>query len=194
MRPGPLIIVSGPSAVGKSTLVERLIAEKSWPLRLSVSATTRPRRPHEIDGVQYHFWTRAQFESERDRGAFLEWAEVYGNYYGTPEREVTPYRNRGEGVLLDIDTQGCAQVKRQCPDAVAIFIRTSSPAEYERRLRARGTESEEQIGRRIRSAANELAQATNYDFQVVNDDLQAALAALRAIIKPLFDERNLDAG
>jgi guanylate kinase len=193
MALGPLIIVSGPSAVGKSTLIERLIAEKRWPLRLSVSATTRPRRPHELDGVQYHFWTREKFEIERDRGAFLEWAEVYGNYYGTPEQEVTPFRSRGQGVLLDIDTQGCAQVKRVCPDAVAIFVRTSSPAEYERRLRGRGTESEEQIQRRIRSAASELAAAQAYDYQVVNDDLQTALTELRAIIKPLF-ERNPDAG
>ena len=89
---GPLIILSGPSGSGKSTLIDRLLAEAPWPLRLSVSATTRPPRPAEIDGVHYHFWSREQFLRERDAGGFLEWAEVHGNYYGTPEREVTPHR------------------------------------------------------------------------------------------------------
>src|SRR5882724_969459 len=131
MAIGPLIIVSGPSGSGKSTLIGSLLAEQAWPLRLSVSATTRSKRPAEIDGVHYHFWTREQFLRERDEGGFLEWAEVYGrNWYGTPRREVTPYREQGFGVILDIDTAGWEQVTRLCPDAVSVFLRTSSMAEY----------------------------------------------------------------
>ncbi len=193
MALGPLIILSGPAGTGKSTLIDRLLAAKTWPMRLSVSATTRPPRPGEIDGVHYHFWTRERFERERDQGGFLEWAEVHGNLYGTPAGEVAPHRALGYGVILDIDTQGWAQVKRLCPDAVSIFIRTSSPAEYERRLRRRGTETEEQIQRRLRAAAAELTRAAEYDHQVINDDLEAAVAALKAIVGPLF-ERNRDAG
>lgn len=192
MAIGPLIIVSGPSASGKSTLIGALLEEKAWPLRQSVSATTRSKRPAEIDGVHYHFWTREQFLRERDEGGFLEWAEVHGNCYGTPRREVIPYRAQGIGVILDIDVNGCAQVRRQCPDAVSIFLRTSSMAEYERRLRARGTETEEQIQRRLRSAEAELVRASEYNFEVINDDLQTAQDAMRSIVGPLF-ERNRDA-
>src|SRR4051812_33807517 len=115
MAKGPLIIVSGPSGSGKSTLVEGLLKDGAWPLRLSVSATTRARRPSEIDGVHYHYWDRAQFEHEREQGGFLEWAEVHGNWYGTPAREVLPYRAQGTGVILDIDTKGWEQVRRQYP-------------------------------------------------------------------------------
>src|SRR2546428_208305 len=107
---GPLIIVSGPSGTGKSTLIARFLAAAPWPMRLSVSATTRARREGEQDGVHYHFWTREQFEQERQQGTFLEWAEVHGNYYGTLLCEVTPFREQGTGVLLDIDVQGAALV------------------------------------------------------------------------------------
>jgi guanylate kinase len=193
MALGPLIIVSGPSASGKSTLIAAVLAEKTWPLRLSVSATTRTRRPNEIDGVHYHFWSRAQFQQECERGGFLEWAEVHGNLYGTPAREVIPYREKRTGVILDIDTKGREQVARQYPDAASIFLRTSSMVEYERRLRARGTETEEQIQRRLRAAEAEHARAGEYNFEVINDDLPAALAQLRAIVGPLF-ERTRDAG
>jgi guanylate kinase len=192
-EPGPLIIISGPSGSGKSTLIDHLLAEARWPLRLSVSVTTRAPRPAEIEGVHYHFWQRERFLRERDAGGFLEWAEVHGNYYGTLVQEVMPYRALGHGVILDIDTRGAAQVERLCPDAVSIFVQSSSPAEYERRLRKRHTESEEQIQRRLRAAAAELAQAPKYDHQVINDDLPTAEAALRAIVSPLF-ERNRDAG
>jgi guanylate kinase len=190
---GPLIIISGPSGSGKSTLIDGLVAEKAWPLRLSVSATTRPPRDREIDGVHYHFWTREQFLREREQGGFLEWAEVYGNLYGTPQREVAPHRRRGDGVILDIDTKGWEQVKRLCPEALSVFVRASSLAEYERRLRARGTETEEQIRRRLRAAEGELARAAEYDYEVINDDLPTAAARLRDIVRPLF-ERNRDAG
>jgi guanylate kinase len=189
---GPLIVISGPAGSGKSTLIERLVADSGLPLRLSVSATTRKRRPSEEDGVHYHFWDRKRFEKARDQGRFLEWAEVHANLYGTPRDEVEPFRKKGQGVLLDIDVKGCAQVKDVCPDAASVFIRTSSPAQYEKRLRARGTETEEQIQRRLRAAETELARAADYDYQVINDDLQVAQLELRQIVKVLF-ERNADA-
>lgn len=187
MLPGPLIIVSGPSGTGKSTLVERLLAEHSWPLRLSVSVTTRPRRPSERDGVHYHFWDPQLFEQEIQAGGFLEWAKVHGNFYGTLQNEVVPHRARGMGVLLDIDVKGWEQVKAKCPEAVSVFVRTSSLEVLEQRLRGRGTETEEAIQRRLRGAAEELTRAPEYDHQIINDNLDAALGQLCAIVGSLFE-------
>jgi guanylate kinase len=187
MTLGPLIIVSGPSGSGKSTLIERLLAARAWPLRLSVSVTTRASRPGERDGVNYYFWSRPRFEQERQAGGFLEWAEKFGNYYGTLRSEVEPYRASGQGVLLEIDVKGWEQVSAQCPEATSIFIRTSSPRVLEQRLRQRGTETEEAIQRRLREAAVELARASEYQYQVINDDLDLALAQLRAIVGSLFE-------
>lgn len=186
MGTGPLIIVSGPSGSGKSTLIRRLLDAPAWPLRLSVSVTTRPPRPGEQDGIDYHFWSMADFEKHRDRGRFLEWAQVHGNYYGTLVDEVTPYREKGMGVLLDIDVQGAEKVRAKCTDAVSIFIRTSRFETLEQRLRERHTEAEEVIQRRLRNARAELARAGEYNYQVINDDLDAALANLRGIIGTLF--------
>src|SRR5262249_50245430 len=124
MMQGPLIILSGPTASGKSTVVARLLARGGLPLRQSVSVTTRPARSYERDGMHYHFWTRERLEEEKNKGGFLEWAEVHGNYYGTPRSEVEPYRERGTGVILVIDVQGAAQVRERCPDAVSVFLRT----------------------------------------------------------------------
>lgn len=189
---GPLIIVSGPSGSGKSSLLRRLLTDAPWPLRHSVSVTTRPPRPGEREGVHYYFWDRETFERELKAGAFLEWAEVFGkkNYYGTLHREVRPYRERGEGVLLEIDVQGRSQVKACCPEAVSIFIRTPSPEVLEQRLRGRATEREEVIRRRLEEAQRELERATEYDYQVINDDFDRALAELRAIVAGLFDAIN----
>jgi guanylate kinase len=193
MTQGPLIILSGPSGTGKSTVIKRLLETTDLPLRLSVSATTRGPRPGEQNGVQYYFWDRRQFEEERDAGALLEWAEVHGNYYGTLRREVDLYRPKGIGVILDIDVQGAAQVRRQCPDQVSVFLRAPSLAIYEQRLRKRGTEDEAAIQRRVAAAQGELAHAAEYDFEVINDDLDQAVAALRGIVRRQF-ERNDHAG
>jgi len=187
---GPLIIVSGPSASGKSTIIERLLAEETRPLHLSVSATTRSPRAGERDGAQYHFWTRERFDREVRAGSFLEWAHVFGNGYGTLKADVIPYRERGVGVLLDVDVNGRRQVKRECPDAVSIFIRTSSLDVLERRLRERGTETEESIQRRLQGARAELAEEASYDHQIVNDQLDHAVAQLRAIVSPLLERQN----
>jgi guanylate kinase len=185
---GPLIILSGPSGSGKSTLVQRLLATSDLPLRLSVSATTRPPRPGEVDGAHYHFWTRERFDQEVAAGAFLEWALVHGrDCYGTLIREVEPYRGQGMGVVLDIDVQGAEQVRRRYPgNHVSIFLRAASLEEYERRLIARGTESPEAIARRLETARRELAGAGAYDHQVVNDVLERAVAEVEAIVREQF--------
>jgi guanylate kinase len=182
----PLLILSGPSGSGKSTVLGRLLAERDPPLRLSVSATTRLPRAKEQDGVQYHFWTRTRFEDAVKVGDFLEWAEVYGNLYGTLRGEVEPFRQQGIGVVLDIDVQGAAQVRLKCPDAVTIFLRTSSMEAYEQRLRARGTETEEAIQRRLEGARRELKRIGEYQYVVINDDLDTAVGQLRALVRRHF--------
>jgi guanylate kinase len=193
MPRGPLIILSGPSGSGKSTVIRRLLADPPGPLRLSVSATTRPPRPGEQDGVDYHFWTRERFEQELAAGAFLEHAIVHGEHrYGTLWAEVEPFLRDGTGVILDIDVQGAAQVRRKCPHHTSVFLYTS-PEEYERRLRDRGTEDEAAIQRRLASAREELAQAHGYHYLIINDDLTRATAELRGIVAGLFT-RTRDAG
>ncbi len=187
MARGPLIILSGPSGSGKSTVIGRLLATSGLPLRLSVSATTRAPRPGERDGVHYWFWTRERFEAERDAGGFLEWAEVHGQFYGTLRSEVDPYRDQGVGVLLDIDTQGADLVRRQYPDAVAVFLRTATLAVLEERLRRRGTEAEEAVRRRLANAERELARSGDYPYQIVNDDVDAAAAQLGAVARRAFE-------
>lgn len=187
---GPLIILSGPSGSGKSTVIARLLAEGAFPLRVSVSATTRAPRRGEIDGVHYHFWTLEHFEEEVRAGAFLEWAKVHGNCYGTLRREVEGPREQGVGVILDIDVQGAAQIRKQCPDAVSVFLRTSCLETYEQRLRRRGTEDEAAIQRRVANARTELVHAPEYDYQVINDDLNNAVSQLREIVRKQFGQRN----
>jgi len=182
----PLIILSGPSGSGKSTVIDRLLKAGDLPLRRSVSATTRQARPHEKDGVDYHFWSRDRFDGEARAGSFLEWAEVFGYGYGTLRREVEPYRDQGIGVILVIDVQGAERVKQVCPDAASVFLRTSSLATYAARLRERGTDSEQAIARRLAGAERELAQANQYDHQVINDDLDTAVTQFRAIVEGLF--------
>jgi guanylate kinase len=190
MTKGPLIILSGPSGSGKSTVLARLLAESPWPLHLSVSATTRLPRPGEQDGVAYFFWTREQFHQEVKAGAFLEWAEVHGQCYGTLRREVDAFRERGVGVLLDIDTEGARQVRRQCPDQVSVFLVAPRQETYEERLRKRGTETEDAIRRRVAAAERELARAGEYDYRVVNDDLETAVGQLREIVREQFEGRK----
>jgi guanylate kinase len=195
---GPLIILSGPSGVGKSTVIRRVLEMTDLPLHLSVSATTRKARPGdptrnrlpEQDGVAYHFWNQERFEKGIEAGEFLEWAKVYGNYYGTLKSEVEPFRQQGIGVLLDIDTQGAAKVKQKCPDVVRVLLRASSMAAYEQRLRERHTEDEASIQRRLAGAQRELDRAAEYEYAVINDDLETAVAAFRDILRGLLERSN----
>jgi guanylate kinase len=179
-----LIVLSGPSGVGKSTVLKRLLARHSDRLRLSVSATTRPPRRGETDGVDYYFLTSVEFERRRLAGEFLECCEVFGrgHWYGTLLAEVTPSRNGQKWVVLDIDVDGAEKVRRQVPTAVTIFLRPSSDEELERRLRGRQTESDEAIARRLEVARRELARADQYQYQVVNDVVDRAVDEISEIL------------
>ncbi len=182
MSEGILLVLSAPSGCGKTTILKQVMAGLPG-LVFSVSHTTRPPRPGEKGGRDYHFVSRREFEAIRDREppGFLEWAEVHGNLYGTSREEVGRLRTRGLDVVLDIDVQGAAQIRRSC-DPVTVFIAPPSLAELERRLRGRGTEAEETIALRLANARREMQAMADYDYLVVNDDLEVAVDALRSII------------
>lgn len=189
MNQAPLIILSGPSGSGKSTVVARVLAEARKPLHRAITATTRIPRDDERHGEHYWFLTRDEFEAMISADALLEWAKVHGrDYYGTPRSEVEPHRARGTGVILVIDVQGASQIRRRCPDATSIFLRTSSPALLGQRLRLRGTETEATIQRRLDSAEAELGRANEYTYQVLNDDLDSAVANVIQIVRAQFRE------
>jgi guanylate kinase len=177
----PLVfIVSGPSGSGKSTLVQKLIAVGD--LRFSISCTTRPPRPGERPGEWYNFISEEEFRRKIDAGEFLEYARVFGrHYYGTPREELDRARATGMDLVLEIDVQGAGQVKRKLPEAVGIFILPPSREELERRLRARNQDSEEEIERRLERARKEMASYSEYDYAVVNDDLEVAGRRIQAI-------------
>jgi guanylate kinase len=179
-----LIVLSGPSGVGKSTVLRRLLARHADRLRLSVSATTRPPRPGETDGVDYYFLSDAEFGLRRQAGEFLECCEVFGrgHWYGTLLAEVAPRRGDQKWVVLDIDVDGAEKVRNRFPDVLTIFLRPSSEEELERRLRARGTESEDAIARRLEVARRELARAGSYKFRVVNDVVDRAVDEISEIL------------
>jgi len=182
MESGLLLVLSAPSGCGKTTILKRVMQDLPG-LVFSVSHTTRQPRPGEIDGVHYHFIEAATFTAIRTRqpAGFLEWAEVHGNMYGTSVDEVEKHRRAGNDVILDIDVQGAAQV-RQRAEPVTIFIAPPSLAELECRLRGRGTESEATIALRLNNARKELACSGSYDYLIVNDRLDEAVASLRSII------------
>ncbi len=178
---GLLIVISAPSGTGKTTLCHMLL--KAFPdMEFSVSYTTRKPRPGEVSGRDYFFVDRETFERMVEEGDFLEWAEVYGNLYGTSKSQVTKALEAGKDILLDIDTQGALQVKKNFPEAVLIFILPPSLIELERRLRSRGTDNEETIEKRLRIARDEIKKALYYDYLVVNDVLEVAFDKLRSII------------
>jgi guanylate kinase len=182
-----LIVLSGPSGVGKSTVLRRVVARFPEHLRLSISATTRSPRPGETDGVDYYFLSPDEFARRREAGEFLECCEVFGrgHWYGTLLSEVRPSPNDKKWVILDIDVDGAQKVRSQLPDVPTIFLRPSSDAELERRLRARGTESEPAIQRRLEVARRELARADHYRFQVVNDTIERAVDEISVILVKL---------
>ena len=181
-RHGNLFVISGPSGAGKGTLVSRLMTavDDAW---LSVSATTRSPREGEVNGVQYYFVTVDEFERMIEAGQLLEWARFSGNYYGTPRASVEAHMARGEQVILEIEIQGARQVKALMPEAHLIFIEPPSLEELERRLRGRGTDSEESILLRLETARLELSGKMEYDMRLVNDDLDVAAAQLIAYVE-----------
>jgi guanylate kinase len=178
---GTLYIVAAPSGAGKTSLTRALI-EADPNIELSVSYTSRAPRPHEVDGVHYHFVTRAEFEAMVARGEFFEHAVVHGDLKGTSRKVVERALAAGRDVLLEIDWQGARIVRAQMPEAVGIFILPPSREELERRLRARASDSEETIRRRLADAHADLAHAPEFDYLVVNDDFAAALAQMREIV------------
>jgi guanylate kinase len=180
-RRGLLFVVSAPSGTGKTTVVERLV-QVVPDLALSRSYTCRQVRPGEADGVDYNFITRSRFDEMIAADAFLEWADVFGNLYGTGAADVERELARGRDVVLVIDVQGARQVRRRFPDTVGVFVMPPSYEVLERRLRGRSKDSEEAMQRRLQTARDEVAAYTEYDYVIVNDELEACLERLKAIV------------
>ncbi len=178
---GKLIVVSGPSGAGKSTVISKVMANDPS-MVFSVSATTRQPREGERDGVDYYFIDKPRFEAMLKNNELLEHAEYVGNCYGTPKAPVFESVEQGKSVIFDIEVQGAAQIKRQCPEAILIFIIPSDFAQIEKRLRSRNTDSEEKIQQRIKTARQEYSLAKSYDYIILNDDPNSAAAEMRAII------------
>lgn len=181
-RRGLLFVLSSPSGAGKSTLARRLL-EVDPDISMSVSATTRPMRPGEVDGVDYHFVSLDRFREMVNGGEFLEWAHVFNNRYGTPKAPVEAMLASGRDVLFDIDWQGAQQLYQQEGDVVRVFILPPSIGELERRLRSRGTDSDEVIAARMERAANEISHWDGYDYVLVNDDIDRCFAQVRQILE-----------
>lgn len=181
-KKGTLFVFSGPSGVGKGTLNARLFAEFGDQIAFSVSATTRAPREGEIDGKHYFFISRQEFENRIANNDFLEYAQFAGNCYGTPKSYVLSLLEKGKNVLLEIEVQGAMQVMKRMPECVSIFVLPPSFEELERRLRGRGTESEEKVRARLETARGEIAYAPRYQYQIVNgEDVDAAYHQLRDI-------------
>lgn len=181
-RRGLLFVLSSPSGAGKSTIA-RMLMDNDPGVDMSVSATTRPKREGEIDGVHYHFVTDGEFDRMLESGAFLEWAHVFGFRYGTLRNEVLKVIEAGRDVLLDIDWQGTQQLKQVDPDIVRVFILPPSMHELERRLRSRGTETEEVIQRRMNRAAAEISHWAEYDYVLINNDADKCCELVLNILK-----------
>ena len=179
--PGRLTLITGPSGVGKGTLVQRLL-QRHPQIWLSISATTRAPRAGEVEGEHYFFLSREGFEQQVAAGGFLEWAEFAGNLYGTPRQPVEAQLSAGRPVLLEIELEGARQVRRSFEAGFQIFVEPPSFAELERRIRGRGTDSEEAIARRLERARVELAAAPEFDAVLVNGDLEGALRELEQLM------------
>ena len=179
---GSLFVVAAPSGAGKSTLVNALLAMEPA-IQLSISTTTRAPRPGEVDGREYHFTTADDFVARADAGEFLEWAEVHGNYYGTSRVQVEKEMKAGTDILLEIDWQGARQVRKQFPAAAGIFILPPSIEALEQRLHKRGTDEPHIITRRLLAAGGEIAHAPEFEYAIINEEFNVALAELSAIVK-----------
>ena len=182
MQNGALFVISGPSGAGKGTIVKKL-TDRDPQMWVSVSATSRKPRKGEVEGTSYFFVTRQEFQKLIDEDGLLEWACVHDEYYGTPKAQVAKHLEAGTNVILEIDPQGALQVKKIMPEAVLIFITVPSLAELRRRLEGRGTEDEAQIAKRCKNAETEIHLAGQYDFVVLNEDVEMATEQVAAIIK-----------
>lgn len=179
---GDLIIISGTTCAGKGTVIKKVL-ENHNDIVLSVSYTSRSKRDHEIDGVDYYFVTKEEFEEKISNDEFLEYAQVqYGCYYGTPKKEILQQLETGKDVILEIDVQGAKQIKEKFPDTILIFIMAPSMEEVKRRIKMRGDENNQQILSRFKVAYNEINQYNNYNYVVVNDDLSEAVKKVEAIL------------
>lgn len=188
---GKIIILSGPSGTGKSTIRDRVVAQSPITLHLSISATTRPPRPGERDGIDYYFFSDEEFQKHRQAGDFLECKQVFGKnvWYGTLRSEVEPYLQSGQWVMLEIDVDGAADVLETYPAALTIFILPPSLEILEQRLRSRGTETGESIVRRLARAEYEIGRSSSYRYPVVNGDLEEAVAQFCQIIQKESGEK-----
>lgn len=191
-RKGKLIVVSGFAGVGKGTVVKKLVSEYGY--SLSVSATTRAPREGEVDGREYYFKSVDEFRNLIDYNGFIEWAQYVDNYYGTPRKFVEQEMNAGRDVILEIEVQGAMNVKQQYPDALLIFIAPPSADTLRDRLVGRGTETEEVVAKRMRRAAEESHEMKQYEFIVVNDDIDECVSTVHSIIvgQKCLRENNLD--
>lgn len=179
---GSLIIISGTTCAGKGTVIKKLLSLHN-DIVLSISYTSRPKRASEIDGVDYYFVTKKEFEEKIANGDFLEYAQVhYGDYYGTPKKEVIKKLESGKDVILEIDVEGAKQIKEKFPETILIFIMAPSMEEVKRRIKMRGDENNEQIIKRFKRAYQEINQVNNYNYVVVNDDLEEAVKKVEAIL------------
>lgn len=180
-KKGLLIVLSGPSGVGKGTVCS-FLRQHCPNLLYSISATTRAARKGEVNGVNYYFLSKEDFLQRREQGEFLEWAEVYGNFYGTPRAAVEKSLSIGNDLILEIDIQGARQVKSVFPEGVFIFLLPPSKAELKKRIQGRATDSEEVIAKRLSCVDQELTSIMNYDYVVINDQVEKAAAQINAII------------
>lgn len=191
MRKGLLILISGPSGTGKGTVCD-LLRQKHPEISYSISATTRQPRPGEQDGINYYFYTKEKFREMIDQGQLLEWAEVYGNFYGTPKQKVLDRLEAGEDILLEIDTQGALNVMKVMPEGLFIFLLPPSLEELAARLKGRGTETEESLHRRLGAAVDEIKLATKYRYVVVNDKVEDAEETIANIIEAEHHRSDLN--
>ncbi|MBT1248600.1 MULTISPECIES: guanylate kinase [unclassified Thermosipho (in: thermotogales)] len=178
---GTLIVVSGPSGVGKTSIISALL-NKLDKVTFSVSCTTRPPRPGEIDGVDYFFISKEKFMEMRDNGEFLEWAKVHGNLYGTPKEFVVENIKKGYRIILDIDVQGALQVKKNFDDAVFVFVAPPSYEVLRERLLKRGTENKQSMLKRLENAKWEMSQINAFDYLIINNDLEKSIVAMKSIV------------